>query len=378
MLTIEDIRAQFPFLASGHIYLNHAATSPWSRSVEARVEQFKAGRMLGDIDIYTETMRVITEARAMAASMLGTDAENIAFVQNTSEGLNILASGLQWSAGDRVLLVDHEFPANVYPFLNLKRLGVEVDFIPQKNGVVAVEDIANAITPRTKLVAVSWVQFLSGFTIDLNSLLAVCHSKGVLLSVDAIQGIGARWIDLSRTPVDFLSAGTQKWQMGPQGLAIVYIPKETRERISQAHLGWISVKNAWDFFDYNLDLLDDARRYENGTFNAIGIHAYHGALSLFREVGFDRVEAFVKANTTHAYQRAVDVGFEVITPANETSRAGIVTFRHEQADRMQQELQRRKITVSARAGHVRIAPHFYNTIEEIDTTFAAIMEFGTP
>ncbi len=371
-MTLAELRRNFPYLASGRIYLNHAATSPWSQTMEQGVLRFIDMRARGDIEIYPETMKTITEARGMAAGMIGCDTSRIAFSLNTSEGLNLLAAGLDWKTGDHIVLVDQEFPANIYPFLNLKRLGVETSFVPQRNGVVLLSDIESAMTPRTRLVAASWVQFLSGYVLDLAELKHLCERRGALLSIDAIQGVGAIGLDLKATPVDFLSAGVQKWQMGPQGVGIVYVSERVQDMLRQAVLGWLNVKDAWDFFNYSPDLLDDARRYESGTYNSIGITGYHGALRLFNEFGFDNVEARVRSNATWAWQRAMSMGFEVITPEDPVHRAGIVTFRHDQADRLQKELQNRGITVSTRVGHLRVSPHFYNTTEEIDAMFDAI------
>ena len=373
-MTIDSIRAQFPYLDNGLIYLNHAATGPWSLYVERAVRRHSDGRTRGDVEIFPDSIRIIGEAREMAARMIGAETERLAFVLNTSEGLNILAEGLPWKAGDRVLLVDRELPSNIYPFLNLARLGVEVDFVPQVDGRVDLNDIERAMTDRTRLVAVSWVQFLSGYRVDLQALRAICDRHDALLSVDAIQGLGAVRLDLRETPVDFLSSGVQKWQLGPQGVGIVYVSQRAQDRIRQAHCGWISVQNAWDFFDYRLDLQPDARRYENGTYNSVGIACYHGALQLFEEIGHDRVETLVRTNAAYTFERARALGLDVITPGDEQSRAGIVTIRHERADEIQQGLQQRRIAVSARVGHVRFAPHCYNTAAEIDTALEAVLE----
>ncbi len=371
-MTIEEIRNQFPYLKTGRIYLNHAATSAWSKYVIDMVEQFRFARSEGDIEIYPQAMQVIKETRALAASMLNVAPERIAFVQNTSVGLAVLASGLAWKTGDRILLVEKEFPANVYPFLNLARLGVELDFVPQVNGMIELPDIERMITPKTKLLSISSVQFLSGFKIDLKAVGDICAARNVLFCVDGIQSVGALHHDLMETPVDFLSAGVQKWQMGLQGVAIMYVSEKTQDMISQSHAGWLSVKNAWDFFDYKLDFLDDARRYENATYNSIGIYGYNGALRLFHDVGFGQVEKLVLANAEHAFSKAAELGFDMLTPADPAQRAGIVTFRHPESERINQELLAQKITISARAGCLRISPHFYNTFDEIDATLEAI------
>lgn len=373
-MTTAEIRACFPYLNNGLIYLNHAATSPWSTRVETAMLDFQREWTHGDIEIFERTMRTVSDAREMAAAMIGCAASRLAFSLNTSEGLNVLASGLEWKSGDRILLGELEFPSNVYPFLNLKRHGVEIDFVPQRDGIILLEDVEKMLTPRTRLVALSWVQFLSGYTIDLGALGALCRAKGVLLSVDAIQGIGARRLNLAETPVDFLSAGAQKWQMSPQGTGIIYVSEETQERIAQASLGWLSVRNAWDFANYRLDLRDDARRYENGTWNTIGLHGYHGALSLFADTGHDEVARRVRQNADHAYARASEFGFDLLTPADPAQRAGIVTFRHPRSEEVVAQLQKRRITLSARSGCVRLSPHFYNTPEEIDAAFTALME----
>ncbi len=373
-MTINDIRAEFPFLETGMIYLNHAATGPWPRSAERRVQQHVEGRTHGPVEIFQRTIKLISGAREMAADMIGTDPSRVAFVQNTSEGLNILAQGLDWKSGDRILLIEQEFPSNVYPFINLRRHGVEIDFVPQRDGRIELADIEQALTPRTRILAVSWVQFLSGFRLDLAALKQMCDRHGTLLSVDAIQGVGAIRLNLRETPVDFLSAGVQKWQLGPQGVGIVYVSERAQDVIRQAHLGWISVRNAWDFFDYEQELQEDARRYENGTYNAIGISGYHGSLELFSRVGFDRASELVRANAAHTWRRAHERGFDVVTPESAGERAGIVTLRHERAEELQKALHERNIIVSARVGHIRISPHFYNTTDEIDAMLNVLHE----
>ncbi|MBI5647292.1 MAG: aminotransferase class V-fold PLP-dependent enzyme [Ignavibacteriae bacterium] len=369
---MQDVRSLFPYLESGRIYLNHAATGPWSTYVEDAVRRATEVFVRGDIEIYQSFLRVLGETRVLAGDMLGCAPERVAFVQNTSEGLNVLASGLAWKPGDRIVLAEQEFPANVYPFLNATRHGVELDFVPQRNGVIELADVERAIGPRTVLVALSWVQFLSGYTIDLKALSDLCAARNVLLSIDAIQGLGALRLDLRETPVDFLSAGVQKWQLAPQGVAVIYASERAQERIAQAHFGWLSVGHAWDFFDYRLAPRDDARRYENGTYNTVGIFGTHGSYSLFQRVGMENVERSVRALANHAYERIAEKGFPLLTPADPARRAGIVTFRHDRADAVAETLHTRGITVSARSGHIRIAPHFYNTTDEIDAAVEAI------
>ena len=375
-MNIDDIRSRFPHIHDGYVYLNHAATGPWSTSVQSMVEKYVHDFTHGEVDNYHEAMRIIHGARASAAEMIGASPDRVAFVLNTSDGLNILASGLEWRSGDRIILTERDFPANVYPFTNLRRHGVEIDFAPQRDGLVTIEDIAAAIRPGTRLLAVSWVQFLSGCMLDLAALSALCREREILLSVDAIQGLGAMRLDLSKTPVDFLSAGVQKWQLGPQGVGIIAVSEALQARMSPAYLGWLSVQNGWDFFNYENPPYTEARRFENGTYNCIGIYGYAGALSLFNVVGFDRVELLVRENCDHLHDRVRDAGFSILTPSDPGRRAGIVTFRHERSEEVYEALKREKIIVSARSGHIRISPHFYNTKEELGIAIDRIVSFG--
>lgn len=375
-MTIDDIRSRFPHIHDGYVYLNHASTGPWSTSVQAMVEKYVHDFTHGEVDNYHEAMRIIHGARASAAEMIGAAPDRVAFVLNTTDGLNVLASGLAWRSGDRILLTEKDFPANVYPFMNLRRHGVEIDFVPQREGLVTVEDIAGAIRPATRLIAVSWVQFLSGCMLDLSALSALCRERGILLSVDAIQGLGAIRLNLADTPVDFLSAGVQKWQLGPQGVGIIYLSGDLQARMSPAYHGWLSVQNGWDFFNYENPPYTEARRFENGTYNCVGIYGYAGAMSLFSVVGFDRVEQMIHENCTYLHDRVRETGFPILTPSDAGRRAGIVTFRHERSEELYETLKREKIIVSARSGHIRISPHFYNTKAEIDIAIDRIVSFG--
>ena len=375
MMSEEQLRSFFPFIKTGRIYLNHAATSPLSTYVTANIQKQMEIRSRGVIENYVDTVALVEETRALVPDMLHASPERIAFVQNTSDGINILASGIEWNTGDRILLNDVEFPANVYPFLNQKKHGVEIDFIHADNGVISTEQIINAITPHTRLLSISWVQFLSGVRCDLKMLGDICRERGIIFCVDAIQGLGALQLDLEATPVDFLSCGAQKWLMSPHGIGFVYLSEEMQARIQQSNVGWLAVNNAWDFLDYKLDLLPSAQRYEGGTKNVFGIAGFNGALQLFREFGWERVEERVLSNTSHLYKRLSEEGFDVVTPSAETMRAGIVSFAHPRSEEIFLDLKEQNIDVSHRLGAIRISPHFYNTHEEIDIAVNMMLSF---
>ncbi|HQT92715.1 MAG TPA: aminotransferase class V-fold PLP-dependent enzyme, partial [Candidatus Kryptobacter bacterium] len=291
---INAYRKLFPFIQTGTIYMNHAATSPLSTRVVAAVNKYLIDRSEIQIDNFAGLQQTLSETRDYAAKLLNTTSERIAFFDNTTNALNLLATGIQWQTGDRIILDDIEFPANVYPFLNLKRLGVEVDFVKNRDGRILIADIEEKITSRTRLLSISHVQFLTGFRSDLRAIGELCRRHAIVFSVDAIQSAGVVPIDVNDMHIDFLATGGQKWLMAPQGIAFAFISDETQNRLKQAYLGWTSIKNFFgEFTRYRLDLDDTARRYENGTLNFIGITCLHESLSTLLEVVIESIEEHV-------------------------------------------------------------------------------------
>ncbi len=376
-MTISEIRTHFPFLETGKIYLNHAAVSPLSDYVTGEITTYLEGRSAGKVGMFEEMLEATRDLRSLMAEFLSTRPDRVGFGRNTSEALSLVASGLPWRSGDTVLLNDAEFPANVYPWLNQRRHGVEVKFLPTVNGAVTPQMIEDALTPKTRVVALSFVQFLSGYRADLAAIGTLCREKGVLLIVDGIQGLGPLRIDLSNTPVDFIGAGVQKWLMGPLGIAVFYITEELQERLQPAYAGWLSVRSPFDFFNYSQELRDTAARFEYGTPAALGLFGFRGALRFFRDVGFDNIGKMVKDNADRLFSRLDKCELDIITPRDEHRRAGIVTFSHPRAEEIFHQLQERDIIVSHRSGHLRLAPHFYNTPDEIDRACVVIEELTT-
>lgn len=377
-MTKEELRARFPFLKTGKVYLNHAATSPLSVNVISKIQEHIILSSETDIDNYEFFMAQVNSAREKAARLIGARARCIAFTDNTSTGLNILAQGLKWETGDRIILNDLEFPSNVYPFLNLRRHGVEVDFVRSENGVVTAEDIIRLITPKTKLVSVSFVQFLTGYKIGLKELGDFCRKRGIILSVDGIQGIGALNLNAEKLGIDYISCGTQKWLMGLKGFAFICISEELLSRIQPAYVGWLSVENAWDLLNYEMKLKNDAKVFEGGTLNIMGAAAFEGALDLFYEFGTEAVEAEVLSNSMYLRRRLNESGIKTIADCwNQQNMSGIISFSHRRAKEIFEYLQKRDIVVSLREGMIRVSPHFYNIFEEIDKFVSSLSEsFG--
>lgn len=362
-----EARKYFPFLETGKIYFNHAAVSPLSTLVTGKIHNYLLQRSAGTIEDYQTLLSESIEVKNKLAKLLNTAPGRIAFVDNTSNGLNILAQGINWKKGDRILLNDIEFPSNVYPFLNLQTQGVEVDFVKSENGKITVENILQAITPSTKLLSISFVQFLSGYKADLEQIGKICKEKNIIFAVDAIQGLGALQLDVKKCNIDFLACGTQKWLMAIMGLAFIYLTEEMQAKISPKYVGWLSVENAWDILHYDLKLKHDAGVFQTGTVNAIGVNGLHAAFDLFESVGFDQIEATILDNTEYFIERLSSAGFNPLLSGIERKYlSGIVTIKNERAAEMFDVLMNEKIHCSLREGMIRFSPHFYNTQSEID------------
>ena len=373
-------RALFPYLATGKIYVNHAATSPLSTRVLDALSRHLTDRATGRIDTYWTDVGMVKAWREAVQQLINAESpDRISFQCNTTEALNIIASGLPWKSGDRVLLNDAEFPANIYPYLNLKQSGVEIDLLLADRGVFTPETVAGALTPRTRLLALSAVQFLSGYRADLEGIGELCRRHGVVFAVDGIQAVGGIRIDVQTMRIDALAAGAQKWQMSPQGTGFLYLTEELQQRIHQAHLGWLSVNDPWEFRDLSQPLASSARRYEGGSLNMSGIHATCAAITTLLEFGPAAIEEHVLAITGRMLEafEAID-GIDIVTPRQENRRAGIVTISagdREASGQLYDYLRKQSMIAAAREGLVRFSPHFYNSPEEIDRIAEAVRLF---
>lgn len=360
-------RSFFPYLNNEIIYFNHAATGPFSSLVLDRLNDLLIEKSEKKIDDFESFVKVMIETKSLLAEMINCKNDRIAFVDNTTNGLIMLANSINWKQGDRILLNDVEFPANIYPFLNLQRLGVEIDFVKSNNGIVTSEQIFSAIKPNTKLISVSFVQFLSGYKIDLEKIGNYCRANNIIFCVDGIQGIGALQIDVVKSKIDFLSCGTQKWLLGMQGLAFIFIDEELQKKIIPANVGWLSVNDAWNLLDYKLDLKSNADVFQTGTLNAFGIYALNESLKLFKTFGFANIEREVISNSKYFISKLKEKNIQcLLTDCDESELSGIVTIRIENAEKVFNNLEQKKIICSLREGLMRFAPHFYNTSQEID------------
>lgn len=360
-------RKLFPVTAHS-VYVNHAACSPVSTRVRTRIENFLEESSTDAVDNYPKRLETRENLRGLISKLINARASQIAFVKNTSEGLNILASGLTWEQGDRIILADCEFPANVYPFLNLKKKGVEIDFVKHKNGFLDITDFEKQITPKTRLLSVSFVEFVNGFKNDLQALGGLCRKHGIIFCVDSIQGLGAVPLDVEALQIDYLANGGHKWLMGPAGMGLIYIRDSVFDKISIRHVGWLSVKEAWNFFDYNLDLLEDAKRFEIGTENWFGIYGLEASVELLLEAGIENIYLHLLHLTNILAEGLREIGLTVVSSRDDKQRSGILSFRSHRPEHTKNIfdfLIKNHIICSFREGLIRISPHFYNSEDEM-------------
>ncbi len=376
---LKDLRRLFPHTEQGIIYLNHAAVSPLStRVLRAQIGHLQ-DRSSGKIETFFDDLKQIEHTRGCVQKLINAESpERIAIAGNTSDALNIVASGIDWKPGDRILLNDQEFPSNVYPYLHLRTQGVEVDILQCPDGKVTPELIYESLRPRTRLLALSAVQYLSGYRSDLALLGGLCRTKGILFVVDGIQAVGAIKLDVQAMKIDAMAAGCPKWQMGPQGIGFLYLTEELQARIHQKYMGWLSVENPFDFSDFQQPLAATARRYEGGTVNIPGMWGMYAALSTLLEVGPEIIESHILGLTQNIIDEFRDAGGAgVYSPTSLSERAGIVTIeppKEVNPTAAFEKLTQQNVFISLRNGKFRYSPHFYNTIDEVQTAVALTKE----
>ncbi len=373
-MEIETIRAEFP-VTENYAYLNHASTGPLPRSTAEAMKGLIEGRSrMGGVALESgEEIR--DRARKTFASLINARFHTeIALTRNTSHGLNIVAASLPWEEGDNVICARSEFPANVYPWINLKRKGVEVRMIDLVDNRISIDDIAKAIDEKTKLIALSFVEFATGYRNDLAALAELSRDKNVLLTIDAIQGLGVFPVDVQSTPVDFLSCGTAKWLLGPVGFGFLYIRQERIELLDRVMSGWKGVEDWSDFFRYDSPFRNDAVRYEEGSMPPVFMLGATKSVELLLKQGIEGISERVLHLTDHLLHGLEEKGLQVITPhQHESERSGIVSFipRDDPAE-VSSRLTKAGVIVSQRGRFIRVSPHFYNTEEEIDRLLALV------
>jgi cysteine desulfurase / selenocysteine lyase len=366
-LDVDRYRSEFAVTES-FIYLNHASVcAPPRRVCDAMCGVVEDVHRFG-FEHWDRWFKAYETARSAAARLLNAESCEIAFVKNTSEAISFVANGLDWQAGDEVVSVESEFPANYYPWKIQEKRGVRLVLVQEEQGRVALESLVRALTPRTRVVAISFVQFLSGYRVDLERLGEICASRSILLFVDAIQGLGAFPVDVRQAKISALAADGHKWLLGPEGSGLFFLRRELLDEVRPSTVGWMSVRGWNDFSTRDLTWRDDATRFEYGTPNTVGIYGLGAALQLLLEVGVDSIGQRILNLTERLRTGLAAQGHHIYGPSDPEECSGIVSFvpHAGSAEDVMRFLERQRILVAARCGKVRVAPHFYNTEPEID------------
>ncbi len=376
-MTESDRLHEFP-VAAARVFVGHAGVTALPRAVADAMHDH-VRRSCENHQEFGDVLRDITAARQVCATAIGAHPDEIALLGPTSLGLSLFANGLDWQPGDELVCYRDDYPANVYPWTNLERLGVKIAYVePDALGRITVENVAAVLTPKTKLVALASCHFLTGWRIDINAIGRLVHDHGALFSLDAIQTLGA--FPTTVDHVDFLSADAHKWMLGPLAIGIVYVAKEHFATCRPTLLGAWNVKSPNFITQDAIEFPDTAQRYEPGVLNVTGMYGMVAALRLIHETGPAEVSRRILETRDYLHEQLALRGYEFLSPGNdEPLRCGIVTTRNPTEDPAAQfkRLEDAQITASLRnarngSAWLRFSPHYYNTKEEMDRIIKAL------
>jgi selenocysteine lyase/cysteine desulfurase len=315
-------------------------------------------------------------SRSLAGQLLNCDPDDVCFIKSTTHGILIVANSINWVPGDNVVGLAHEFPANIHPWKSLAQRGVEFRIVPERQDYTYdLSEIAARIDSRTRLLAVSWVEYSTGVRNNLEALSSLCRERNIMFCVDAIQGLGVVPVDLQSLHVDFLMADGHKWLLAPEGTGILYVRRERIPELNESMCGWCGLKNPQEYDNYDQPYKPNARRFEEGSHNLMSIIALGSSLRLLLEVGIPVVQARIQELTDELTTKVRQKNYEVITPENPQQRAGIVSFYKKGIDPMPIALalqREQKIMIAARRGFFRASPHFYNDSAELEQLVSAL------
>jgi selenocysteine lyase/cysteine desulfurase len=349
-------------------FFNHAGVSPLPKRARDVMKEF-----LDDVCAHSMANRQkwhggIRNARQFAADILHCSPKEIAFMKNTSEGVSMIANGLNLSSGDSVVATDIEYPANIYPWMRLSKNDVNLKLVANKNGRIPFEDLAAAVDKSTKVIAISSVEFSTGFRHDLKRIGEFCRERGIFFFVDGIQSVGALELDVKECRISALSAGSQKWLLGPEGSGILFVDESVLDRVEPTEVGASSVEKPEEYLDYRYVPKKNAAKFESGALNVVGILGMAASMEVLLEVGIPNVEEHILQLTDRLCKGLQKKGYEVYSSRKEGEKSGIVLFSSEEysAEELHRRLLEKNIVTSVRYGHVRVSPHFHNTPDQID------------
>jgi cysteine desulfurase / selenocysteine lyase len=364
---LSSVRSEFP-LTQQQVYFNHAGIGPIPTATRRTIEELAS--ILADFhDLGKAFGEHVINTRKTVARLINAQAEEIAFMQNTAEGMNVAAHSLPLLPGDNVLLCDQEYPAVSYPFMNLdKRRGITTKVMPNDGGGTTVELLERHVDARTRVVAVSTVEFATGFRTDMQAIGDWCHARGIWFVVDGIQSLGVEPMDVKAWHIDFLASGGHKWMLTPAGQGFLYVNQERLDELKPPFAGASSVANAGNFLEYDLTPASGAQRFELGVSNLIGIAGMNTSLTFLQSLGIAAIDTWTLHLTDLLLCELDRLGYQPLVNRNPRHRSAIVIFKApgDGGDEAAVEkLKDAKVAYALRGGGIRLAPHCYNSEDEV-------------
>lgn len=365
-------------IAKKWAYLDHAAVGPLSGPAADALRKYATEAELEGDTLWPRWHARVESLRDGFAELLGADRDEVCLVPNTSTGINLVAEGFPWQPGDNVVIPDGEFPSNRFPWENQQSRGVELRIVPLRGGRVEPDELFQHVDDSTRIIALSWVGYASGYRVDLESIVHRAHERGVLVFLDAIQGLGMFDLDLGKIDVDFLSADGHKWLLGPEGYGVAVIRRRHLDRLRCGNIGWNSVKNTFNYADPKLELRQSAARFEPGSANMSAAAALGASVEMFASVrrahGVDAIGKRVLSLAAELDARLGEVGIKTRLPNAPENRSGIVTFDvpGEDPASVRQRAIEQGCVVSCRGGGIRAGIHAYNDGSDLERLVRAV------
>jgi cysteine desulfurase/selenocysteine lyase len=370
----DDFRAKMPVVEKW-AYFDHAGVGPLTGPTADTLVEFARDNATSGVANWTRWRTTVETARNLGAKLIGAAPDEIAVIHNTTEGINFIAEGFPWQAGDNVVTLSSEFPSNLYPWLNLATRGVETRQVAAaENERVDPSAVERACDSRTRVVAVSWVGYKTGWRNDLAALAEICTRRKIFFFVDAIQGLGVFPLDVGQIPIDALAADGHKWLLSPEGAGLLYVRRSRLDLLRAVGVGWNSVRHSGEFTNTNFDLKTDASRYEGGSHCLAAIAGLAKSLEILVGIGPDKIGERLLGITDQLCERLARAGLPVASCREGNRRSGIVSFDVPGRDPLQlkKDCRARGVIVNARAGRMRAAPHAYCNDEDIDRLINAV------
>ena len=368
-----DFRRQMP-VSERWAYFDHAAVAPLPDPARRAIVDWANEATIEGDTVWPRWAAAAESTRQAAATLIGAQLDEVALLRSTSEGINAVAEGFDWHDGDNIVTLANEFPSNLYPWMNQAWRGVETRRVEVPDGQVSVENLLAACDARTRLISLSWVGFLSGWRIDVAEVVEAAHRRGILVFLDAIQGLCVFPLDVAECGVDFLAADGHKWMLGPEGAGIFYLRREHLDRLRPVGVGWHSVTDASNYTRVHLDFKPSAARYEGGSQNMVGHIGLGASLNFLLDVGIEAIGERVVEVTNLAIERLKQIGAQNHSPRIPEHESGIVSFDMPGHDSLvlRKACLQAGVVLSCRGALLRISPHAYVNEADIDRLVDAL------